>query len=346
MNLKNKINGVVGIDLGSNTLRACEMLDGEVMRSFEEVVGSARGLSEEGIHEDAKARIREALKNLVAEFGLGKFKNVRYRAVATAAFRHAKNAEAFLDELKSKFGVKFEIISGDEEAQLTLKGVENRATLLELDISHAALVDLGGASTEISYGGVSRSFGFGIISFFETLVECFGGFYELKHLMKAVEQNENLTPEIEVLAARKTERILKRFGKKASEVVKEAAEFLSEFNGDVVVLTSGVPTSVAALKLGMSYKIYDADEVNGSELTLDDFEAALMMLLAFDADFLVGYGRGDLVMSGIFLLCELFKKGLGLKSGTNLKNTKKAKKLPRLVVIDDGLREGVALSIV
>ena len=159
---------MIAIDLGSNTIRACKMRrlgsgNFECEYSFERIVGSARGLGSKGLANDAMDRIRLAIGELVSE---AKFDSSI--AVATQAFREAANSSEFFRDIRDKFGIEFKIISGELEAFLTRVGVENRAKILSLNIGNSLLIDLGGASTEISFGDFSRSFEFGIITALES----------------------------------------------------------------------------------------------------------------------------------------------------------------------------------
>src|SRR5919204_2394745 len=69
----------------------------------------------------------------------------RTLAVATSAVRDAENGEAFLGEVEWSYGFATRLLSGDEEAELTLRGVETAHPLRE----DAAVVDVGGGSTEL-----------------------------------------------------------------------------------------------------------------------------------------------------------------------------------------------------
>ena len=68
--------------------------------------------------------------------------------VATSAVRDAENGEAFLGEIEWSYGFTTRLLSGDEEAELTLRGVG------ETD-SSTLIVDIGGGSTEL-IGGAQR----------------------------------------------------------------------------------------------------------------------------------------------------------------------------------------------
>jgi exopolyphosphatase/guanosine-5'-triphosphate,3'-diphosphate pyrophosphatase len=66
----------------------------------------------------------------------------RVLAVATSAVRDAENGEAFLGEIEWSYGFTTQLLTGDEEAALTLRGVG--------DVSADTVVlDVGGGSTEL-----------------------------------------------------------------------------------------------------------------------------------------------------------------------------------------------------
>jgi exopolyphosphatase/guanosine-5'-triphosphate,3'-diphosphate pyrophosphatase len=68
------------------------------------------------------------------------------RAVATAAFREAKNAGEIVQKIKEVIGIDVEIISGEFEAYLNYLSAAANFQLTKID---AIIVDIGGGSTEI-----------------------------------------------------------------------------------------------------------------------------------------------------------------------------------------------------
>lgn len=100
---------------------------------------------------------------------------------------------------------------------------------------------------------------------------------------------------------------------------------------DFFVATAGTPTTIAAFKQGMTYDSYEADRINGSTLNNFDCINALQDLLALSFDErarYVGVGREELIISGVMIYASLFRL---LDYETS-------------VIIDDGLREGLAIS--
>ena len=286
---------VISIDLGSNTFRVALVKKGQNTfyneQIYEKIVGAARGLNESGkIGLEAKNRLFVAIAEAKSKFDFAKFKCV---AVATEAFRVASNSEEIFDEVREKFDINFHLIDGKAEAKLTFLGVQNAFKRLGLD-EKFSIVDIGGASSEIGEDGNFRSFKFGIITFFE----------KFKNL-KLLEQNAKIC-------------------------TKEARAFLGSLDNKFITLTSGVPTSIAALKLGLNYENYDAKKINGLELKMSDFDHFISELLKLDeaaANVAVGKDRKFPLIAGTLLLKELL-------SGQEAK----------FIVIDDGLREGVGAA--
>ena len=295
----------VGIDLGSNTLRAikrdCRI--GEFIAEYEKIVRTAEGLVETGrISERAVERIIRALKEARETLG---FEGASLRAVTTEAMRRASNREEVLARIEEETGIRFELIDGREEAALTLLAVERRLALLGEPGDSFVLVDIGGGSTELTFRYsdelVTRSFPLGIV----TLSQEAGGWEEVAGLLQ-----EKLPP-------------LREF---IQEVFREHGA-VQRF-----VATAGTPTTVAAMKLGMDYESYDARRVNGTVLEKEELRFYLKKLLKMSQEErkkAVGVGRDDLIAAGILIFEALYDL-LGFD---------------RCIVIDDGLREGVAISL-
>jgi len=75
------------------------------------------------------------------------FEVAELRAVATSAVREATNGRAFCQEIRRRCGIRVDIISGEEEAQLAL-----RSALAHFDLAgrSVAIVDIGGGSMEVT----------------------------------------------------------------------------------------------------------------------------------------------------------------------------------------------------
>lgn len=66
-------------------------------------------------------------------------------AFATSAVRGAENGELFKEKVEKETGIKINIITGDEEADLIYKGV---SLVYDFNDSYSLIMDIGGGSTE------------------------------------------------------------------------------------------------------------------------------------------------------------------------------------------------------
>jgi exopolyphosphatase/guanosine-5'-triphosphate,3'-diphosphate pyrophosphatase len=66
-------------------------------------------------------------------------------AVGTAQARDARNAGEFFDSIAQKYGIRFRVLSGDEEAKATFLG----ASLPRVNPQQMVVMDIGGGSTEL-----------------------------------------------------------------------------------------------------------------------------------------------------------------------------------------------------
>ena len=111
--------------------------------------------------------------------------------------------------------------------------------------------------------------------------------------------------------------------------------FLDSLNIDFkdysFVATAGTPTTIAAIKLGQDFFSYDRNIVNGTIVNLEDMTNCLNIFKNSskeDIVKLVGRGRVDFIEVGIFIYKMIFEV---LEKNES-------------IVLDDGLREGVAIN--
>ena len=139
---------VAAVDLGTNSTRLLVAdLDGtldEVVRRLEitrlgEGVDERRRLLPVPI-----ARVRNVLSAYRRE--LESLGAERTLCIATSAVRDAENGEAFLGEIEWSYGFTTRLLSGDEEAEMTLRGIG----ALE---PGTLVTDIGGGSTEVQVVG-------------------------------------------------------------------------------------------------------------------------------------------------------------------------------------------------
>ena len=98
----------------------------------------------------------------------------RVYAFATASLRNVSNSNEVLEEIERRFGVKVEILSGEEEALCSLRGLLSDECAE--GVNEGVMIDMGGGSTEVVYfsNGIEpiiRSLNFGCLSLYKRFVK-------------------------------------------------------------------------------------------------------------------------------------------------------------------------------
>jgi exopolyphosphatase/guanosine-5'-triphosphate,3'-diphosphate pyrophosphatase len=153
---------VAAVDLGTNTTRllVADVDDGRIDEVHRETHITRLG---EGV--DARKRLLPVpiarVRNVLADYRrtLEQLGAERTLAVATSAVRDAENGEAFLGEIEWSYGFATRLVSGDDEALLTRRGVQPAAGTLVLDI--------GGGSTELIVDDFHASLDLGSVRYTE-----------------------------------------------------------------------------------------------------------------------------------------------------------------------------------
>jgi exopolyphosphatase/guanosine-5'-triphosphate,3'-diphosphate pyrophosphatase len=303
---------LAAIDLGTNTVRVlvaeADPATGLVPRWADQVVARLG----EGV-----AR-RGTLAPAAADRALATVRGYRDRAralgvaevllVATAAVRQARDGSEFVARLRAEPGICPRVVSGDEEARLTLLG----ATWgLGGTRGIVGLLDVGGGSTEVLVADGARvlataSLTLGVVQ----LVERFF-------------VHDPVEP-VELAACR---------AYVDGRLRDEAWPRIRPYRPTTLVATAGTPTTLAALDLGL--RVYDPARVQGhrlSALAIARLTAWLAALPLAERARTPGLepGRADVIVPGGIVLAAALA-GLGL---------------PAAVVSDAGLREGVLLDAV
>jgi exopolyphosphatase/guanosine-5'-triphosphate,3'-diphosphate pyrophosphatase len=136
------------IDLGTNSTRllVADVVDGRVDEVARDTTITRLG---EGVDRRRKllptaiARVRNVLSGYRRE--IERLGAERVLVLATSSVRDAENGEAFLGEIEWSYGFTTRLLSGEEEAELTRRGVAGGR---ELD-PDALVLDIGGGSTEL-----------------------------------------------------------------------------------------------------------------------------------------------------------------------------------------------------
>lgn len=233
-----------GIDCGTNSLRLLVVDDAsgtpvEVCRELR-MVRLGQGVDATGeFHPDALARVFAAADEyaaIIAELGVE-----RVRFAATSAARDVANRELFFAGIHERLGVIPEVLSGQEEAELSFRAA---VTAVGTAAEPVLVTDVGGGSSELVIG-VSDQVG--------TAVSLDVGAVRLRERYL---HDDPPTPA--QLAA-------------ASAVVDEllAAVDLTTVRSWVGV--AGTVTSLAAVHLGLAE--YDRSRVHGARLPLAEVRA-------------------------------------------------------------------------
>ncbi len=153
---------VAVVDLGTITTRllVADVDDGRVEEVSRRTEITRLG---EGVDERRKllplpiARVRNVLSEYRRELeGLGAERTL---AVGTSAIRDAENGEAFLGEVEWSYGFTTRLLSGEEEGELTRRGVAGGRKLEPGTL----VLDIGGGSTELIGDGSRTSLDLGSI---------------------------------------------------------------------------------------------------------------------------------------------------------------------------------------
>ena len=271
------------VDIGSNSLLLLVVGDhGAVLHDEARVVGLGRGLGERGMFRPD--RMEAALAALADYADIAARHGVppeAVRAVATSASRRAMNAATFYASVRSRTGLRVEVVSGDEEARLTWRG---GASGLDLPDGPILLCDPGGGSTEVVLG-------------------------EGDHLHARIS--------LEIGTVRLTERFLGygtvdpvALARLRAHVDAEVAKVRLPGVPRAAVAVAGTATTLAAMELGL--EAYDGGRVHGSTLTGGALRGWTDRLLAADPDARRAWAspspeRADTLLAGAVILLAVLE---------------------------------------
>jgi exopolyphosphatase/guanosine-5'-triphosphate,3'-diphosphate pyrophosphatase len=137
------------LDLGTNTLK---LLIADRIGSIWKTIYEKAYLCRLGENLQLTGLLSETAKqrtlNMVEEAIqlCHEFKTEEMFSIGTAAFRQAQNGEEFREILHLKTGLDFEILTGEDEAKLTLSAMIHEFPASAIN---SLVVDIGGGSTEI-----------------------------------------------------------------------------------------------------------------------------------------------------------------------------------------------------
>ncbi len=297
------------IDLGSNTVRLLigeESPEGDLSILHEERRIIRLG---EGLHTEARLqphRIQRALETL-SEFKTicGKFGDVYLYAAATSAVREAANREEFVEQVKRETGIDLNVISWQEEAECTLRGVQWK---LQLHDKRYVVFDIGGGSTEFIRAEGAE------------VMDTFGTRLGVMRLTERFITRHPVDPE----------ELAGLTGFLSAELAAVQIHF-KQARPEILIGTAGTVTTLAAI--AGNVVPYDPSRIHGSTLGRDEVEAILQTMCAMTLEERLNLpaleqGREDLIIAGTAVTLAAME----------------AFEVEDLTVSEYGLREGLLLE--
>lgn len=293
---KERLNApyLASIDLGTQTFRIClgKFIENEVyfILRKRENVRLGEGLIDGNLSQEV---IEKGLETL-GEFKklLEKYEVYKYRAVGTAIFRLAKNSQEFIQKAKT-LGIDIEVITPEEEANLTLKGVIYGLKKLGKSLEKLLIVDVGGGSTEFIYIEKDKP------KWIKSLE--IGAMY-LKNLF-----------ELRYPLGTKVLKSIKTF-------IADQLKDLPLENIENIVITGGTASLIGSLDLKLSS--YQPDLLHGHIITKEKLEKLIKKLSNSDLDTIAKIkgmekGREDIALPGILIyegILNYYKKNYAMLS--------------------------------
>lgn len=295
---------IIAIDLGSNTCRGIE---------YDCASGCFLNAYEtvvrtaDRLHETGRideAAVERVIDALEQIRQRLRFEGAKIHAVTTAAMRMASNREEALKRIAEATGVVFELIDAEREAFYAQTAVKHRLEQLRLPDDSMVIVDVGGGSTEIIFAQHAQ-----------TVSKSFP--IGIVTVAQQCDAPDAIRSHVRTLLLPVREFV--------------DAYYAAQGRAEVFVATAGTPTTIAAFLQGMTYNTYDVQKINGFRLQRSECLRALDALLEMDEptrETYVGVGREALIVAGVIIV-EMLYSVLGFETAT---------------VIDDGVREGVAIA--
>jgi len=230
----------------------------------------------------------------------------RLRFIATSATRDASNRAVFIDGVRERLGVEPEVITGDQEADLSFTGA--RSALAKGVANPILVVDIGGGSTEFVLGDThpraAVSVDIGCVRMTE------------RHLAA-----DPPTPE-QIAAVRADVR--------SALTRADASVPLTETK--TLVGLAGTVTTIAALALDLP--AYDPEALHGSWITTEQVHAVANQLIEMPraeraALAVMHPGRVDVIVGGALVLDEICQ----------------VVPVPGVVVSEHDILDGIALNV-
>ncbi|MFW0179531.1 exopolyphosphatase [Rothia sp. P7208] len=280
------------IDCGTNSLRLLiadvETQNGvstlhDVVRLMRivrlgEGVDATGKFSEEALERTFK--VAREYAQIISEHGV---QSLRFGA--TSATRDATNKDVFIQGIQDILGVTPEVITGDEEAELSFYGA---LSSLGTNEGKTLVIDLGGGSTEFVLGDrhsliAARSVNIGCVRLTE------------RHQVTAPmseEQRQRIIADVD-------------------EALEEVLNYVQLSQAQRVVGVAGTVTTIVAEHYGL--ESYDPQKINGAQLNVQEIEQACYRLAQMTAQERAerGFmhpGRVDVIGTGAVIWAHIIRR--------------------------------------
>ncbi len=277
---------VAVIDLGTNSTRllVADVLGNQV-RELERrslVTRLGRGLEMSG---QLSAEAVEAVCSAVAGF-VDVYEPLGVEVVApiaTSAVRDAANGEAFVAELRERFGIDTRLLRGEEEAGLTYTG----ATTGRDSDARTLVIDIGGGSTELTLGA-----GFDVSYFHSLQVGV------VRHSERHIQHDPPAPEELEALAS------------DVHDEIAATTDCQHPLAADVGIAVAGTATSLAGIDLELDP--FDPEQVHGHAIALETIQricSRLASLPLAEREQVAGLqpGRAPTIVAGVVILIQAMR---------------------------------------
>lgn len=219
---------------------------------------------------DRQKNFFKKARHLINQYGVKQIK-----CVATAVARTAQNQQKLL-QIAEQYGFDVEIISGEVEAKISRKGA-----LFNLDIqeSEVAVLDIGGASTEISTETQFFSLPIGSVNLTEEFISS-----DPPSKTEITLLQQSIQKKIDTLC-------------------------FPFFENSILVATAGTPTTLACLK----NKTTQLDKLHGSKIHIDQIQYWKNYLFSLSCNSrknLKGmpFYRADVMPTGLSILKQIMQQ--------------------------------------
>jgi len=307
---------LAGIDIGTNSLRLLiadtgpgyfqELISDRRITRLGQDIDRCSVLTPEAMERSFNALV--AFQKSIQQQGAR-----HISAIGTSALRKARNASVFIERVRAQTGLVVNVISGEEEARLTLLGVEQSLSTpngrSSNTLADAFVMDIGGGSTEIirtqsDKKPVIASLSLGAVYLHDEFI---------KH-----------DPPSPVDLARLRNAVC--------EVLDACTETIQPAMNSICIGTAGTITSLAAICQGLEQ--YDTEKINRSVLSLEFINTIVVKLEASTLEERrkirgLEKGREDIILPGAIIAQEIMHR-FGFFS---------------ILVSEGGLREGIVIDL-